>query len=197
MQNGAAGGGIGKRRHARAGNHGRAGPPAAPMAVKSGAPPADAPVVSGQFRFRLEQVLDHRARREDVARQELARAMAAVAVQQERAVTAQAQVNAGLARLRSLMGAPTELAALRAAHADLAVQRTRAAFEEATVERLAGVADERRAELVRASQDREAVGRLRERALERHRAEGMRRDAIAMDELALRRAARARGGAAA
>jgi flagellar FliJ protein len=153
--------------------------------------------VSGQFRFRLEQVLDHRARREDMVRQELAQAMAAVAAQQEKAVAAQAQVNAGLAHLRALMGTPTELAALRAAHADLAVQRARAAYEEATVDRLGEVADQRRAELVRASQDREAIGQLRERALERHRAEGLRLDAIAMDELALRRAARSGRGAAA
>lgn len=153
--------------------------------------------MSGQFRFRLEQVLDHRARREDVVRQELAQAMAAVAAQQEKAVVAQAQVAAGLAHLRALMGIPTELSALRAAHADLAVLRARGAYEEAMVDRLGEVADERRADLVRASQDREAIGRLKARALQRHRAEELRRDTIAMDELALRRAARARGGAAA
>jgi flagellar export protein FliJ len=153
--------------------------------------------VSGQFRFRLEQVLDHRARREDMARQELAQAMAAVAAQQQKAVAATARLDAALAQLRSLMGAPTELAALRGAHGDVAVLRARAAYEDATVERLGEVADERRADLVRASQDKEAIGRLRVRALERHRAEDLRRDAVAMDELALRRAARARGGAAA
>jgi flagellar export protein FliJ len=153
--------------------------------------------VSGQFRFRLEQVLDHRARREDMVRQELAQAMAAVAAQQQKAVAARARLDAGVAQLRALMGTPTELSALRAAHAGLAVLRARAAYEEATVERLGEVADERRADLVRASQDREAIGQLRARALERHRAEELRLDAIAMDELALRRAARARGGAAA
>jgi flagellar FliJ protein len=153
--------------------------------------------VSGVFKFRLEQVLDHRTRREDMVRQELAQAMAAVAAQQEKAVAAQAQVNAGLAHLRALMGTPTELAALRAAHADLAVLRARAAYEEATVDRLGEVADQRRAEVVRASQDKEAIGQLREKALERHRAEGLRQDAIAMDELALRRAARSGRGAAA
>jgi len=153
--------------------------------------------VSGRFTFRLEQVLDHRARREDMVRQELAQAMAAVAAQQERSVAAQAQLDAGLAQMRALMATPTELSALRAAHADLAVLRARAAYEEATVERLGEVADERRADLVRASQDKEAIGRLKARALERHHAEELRLDAMAMDELALRRAARDRGGAAA
>ena len=168
-----------------------------PTAVKDRVSRADAPGVSGQFKFRLEQVLDHRARREDMVRQELAQAMAAVAAQQEKAVAAQAQVDAGLAHLRALMGTPTELASLRSAHADLAVLRARAAYEEATVDRLGDVADERRAELVRASQDKEAIGQLKARALERHRTEELRQDAIAMDELALRRAARARRGAAA
>lgn len=168
-----------------------------PTAVKPGASGADASDVSGRFTFRLEQVLDHRAQREDMVRQELAQAMAAVAAQQEKAVAAQAQVAAGLAQLRALMGTPTELSALRSAHADLAVLRARAAYEEATVERLGEVADERRADLVRASQDKEAIGQLKERALERHRAEELRQDAIAMDELALRRAARSRRGAAA
>ena len=172
-------------------------PQGVPATVKLRAGRADAPGVSGQFKFRLEQVLDHRARREDMVRQELAQAMAAVAAQQEKAVAAQAQLDAGLAQLRALMGTPTELAALRAAHADLAVLRARAAYEQATVERLGDVADERRAELVQASQDKEAIGQLRARALERHRAEGLRQDAIAMDELAHRRAARARRGAAA
>ncbi len=110
---------------------------------------------------------------------------------------AQALLDAARGHLRALRGTPTELAALRAAHADLAILRARAAHEAATVERLGVVADERRAELVRASQEKEAIGQLKERALERHRAEELRLDAIRMDELALRRAARAHRGAAA
>lgn len=165
-----------------------------PTPVKPGRDGADGSEVSGQFKFRLEQVLDHRARTEDLVRQELAQAMAAVAAQQEKAVAARLQLEAGLGHLRSLMETPTELGALRSAHADLAILRARAAYEEATVDQLGAVADERRAELVRASQDKEAIGQLRAKALERHRAEDLRRDAIAMDELALRRAARARRG---
>ena len=168
-----------------------------PTVVKDRGGGADGPFVSGQFKFRLEQVLDHRARQEDMVRQELAQAMAAVAAQQERAVAAQALLDGGLAHMRALMGTPTELAALRAAHADLAILRARAAHEAATVDRLGEVADERRGDLVRASQDKEAIGQLRQRALERHRAEEHRQDAIQMDELALRRTARARRGAAA
>ncbi|CAN0515215.1 unnamed protein product, partial [Phaeothamnion confervicola] len=149
---------------------------------------ADRPRVSPPFRFRLEQVLDHRSRREDLMRQELAQAMAAVAAQQERAVAAQGAVATALAALRSLMGAPIELDALRAGHHGLSLLRSRAAHERSTVEGLEVVADERRADLVRASQEREALVQLRRTALERHRVEAQRLEGLELDELAGRRA---------
>ena len=125
-------------------------------------------------------------------RQELAQAMAAVAVQQERAVAAQGSVEAALGALRDLMAVPTELDALRAGHHGLALSRSRAAHERATVEQLEAVADERRADLVRASQERESLSQLRRTALERHRGEVLRAEGIELDEVAARRAARAR-----
>ena len=86
---------------ARAIHRNAAGWTLVPTTIKPAAGRADASVVSPQFKFRLEQVLEHRSRREDLVRQELAQAMAAVAVQQERAVAAQAQVEAGLAHFAS------------------------------------------------------------------------------------------------
>ena len=149
-----------------------------------------------RFKFRLEQVLDHRSRREDLMKQELAQAMAAVAAQQERAVAAERAAEESLAALRALMDQPVELDALRAGHAGLAVMRARAAHERATMESLAVVADERRADVVRASQEREALTQLRATALERHRVEGLRLEGIELDELAMRRARRRPGVAA-
>jgi len=149
-----------------------------------------------RFKFRLEQVLDHRTRREDLMKQELARAMAAVAVQQEKAVTAERAVESSLAELRALMDGSVELDRLRAGHDALALMRSRAAYERATVESLAVVADERRADLVRASQEREALTQLRATALERHRVEDLRVEGIELDELAMRRASRRPGVAA-
>ena len=87
-----------------------------------------------RFRFRLEQVLDHRTRREDLMKQELARAMAAVALQQEKAVTAERAVESALAEMRALMDGSVELDRLRAGHDALAMMRARAAHERATVE---------------------------------------------------------------
>lgn len=130
-------------------------------------------------------------------RQELARAMSAAAAQQERAVAAERAVEAGVAELRSAMGASMELHALRARHDDLALARARAAHERATAHQLEAVADERRAELVRASQDREALSQLRRTAQERHRADGRRHEAILLDELAARRVGLRQTGAAA
>ena len=145
-----------------------------------------------RFRFRLEQVLDHRARREDLARQELAHAVGAVATQQERVVAADADMERALMALRDLMGGAVELDALRAAHDALALTRSRARHERTTLSGLEAVADERRQDLIRASQQREALTQLRLRALERHRVAERHDEAITMDELAMRRTARAR-----
>jgi flagellar FliJ protein len=149
-----------------------------------------------RFKFRLEQVLDHRTRREDLMKQELARAMAAVALQQEKAVGAERAVESALVDLRALMDGTVELERLRAGHDALALMRARAVHERAMVESLAVVADERRADLVRASQEREALTQLRATALERHRVEGLRVEGIELDELAMRRASRRPGVAA-
>ena len=148
-----------------------------------------------RFRFRLEQVLDVRTRREDLARQELAHAMMAVAAQQERVVAADADMERELAGLREMMGGAVELDALRSAHDALALARSRARHERSTLSALGQVADERRDDLVRASQQREALSQLRLRALERHRVAERHDEAIEMDELAMRRTARARAAA--
>ncbi len=129
-------------------------------------------------------------------KQELAQAMAAVAAQQERAVAAERAVESSLAALRALLDETVELDRLRAGHEGLALMRARADHERATAEGLAVVADERRADLVRASQEREALTQLRATALERHRVEGLRLEGIELDELAMRRATRRPGVAA-
>jgi flagellar export protein FliJ len=162
--------------------------------VRPGA--ADVPGVSARFIFRLERVLDHRSRREELVRQELASAIAAVAAQQERSIAAQARADDELGHLRALMARSLPLAQLRAKHDDLALARLRARHEAGVVEQLETLADERRAELVRASQDREALVRLRKGAHERHRVELARVEADTLDELALRRHARGAGQAA-
>lgn len=124
------------------------------------------------LRPHLERVPDQRAPQEDLIRHELARAISAVAAQQERAVAAERAVERTLLALRQAMTGAGGLGSLRAGREDLASSRSRAADERAGVEALAVLADRRRAELVR---DGEGAG---------------------LDELAIRRAARRRGVAA-
>lgn len=123
--------------------------------------------------------------------------MAAVADQQIRAVRADRAVLAGLAALRGRGRGSIDLDALRAGHEELAVARRRAAHERSIVRHLEMVADERRAALVSAGQDREAIAPLRVRAPARRRGEGRRLEGVATDDLAVRRVRRRRFGAAA
>lgn len=140
--------------------------------------------MTARFRFRLQSVLDHRTRREELMQQELAQSLRALGAQQERAVAAERAVELELAALRGLMTGPIELHTLRQKHADLALARARAAHERAAADRLEAVAAERREELVGASRDRKAMDQLRETAHERHRREALRLEGIALDELA-------------
>lgn len=151
--------------------------------------------MSATFRFRLEPVLEHRTRREELVRRELGAALEAAAAQRDRAAAARAAAGDRLADLRRLMAGPLPLADLRARHQDLLLARGRAAHEHAVAGQLDAVAAERRADLVRAGQDREALARLRRSALGRHEAERARAEADTLDEIALARARRGARGA--
>lgn len=151
-----------------------------------------------RFRFRLEPVLEHRERQEELAQQELAQAIAAVAAQQELAVAADRAVDAQLNELRAMQsGGPLPLHELRLQHEALERARRIAAHEAAGVQALETVAVERRGEVIAASQAVEALEKLRERHKVRHTTEVDRRDAAQMDELALRAHRGGVGGAAA
>jgi flagellar protein FliJ len=143
--------------------------------------------VSARFRFRLEPVLDHRARREELAQQELSRALAALSAQEEVAVAAERRVGDELAALRALLAGPVPLLELRAAHDAVAHARRVAEHERAGADRLDAVALDRRADLMRASQEREALTKLRGRQQAAHEREVERREGALVDELAARR----------
>jgi flagellar export protein FliJ len=86
---------------------------------------------------------------------------------------------------------PIELLELRGLNDEVARTRRVLAHEREMVDRLERVAEERREELVRASRDREALDTLRTRALDAFRVEEGRREQVVLDELAMRRSARA------
>jgi flagellar FliJ protein len=153
-----------------------------------------------RFRFRLEPVLEHRERQEELAQQELAQSIAAVARQQEAVVAAERAVEAELEELRHLQtGGALPLHELRQQHEALDRARQMLAHEVASLEALEGVAIDRRSAVIAASQAVEALEKLKERYKTSHVAEVDRRDVALMDELALRThraGASARGNAA-
>jgi flagellar export protein FliJ len=150
--------------------------------------------VTARFVFRLEPVLELRERREELAQGELARAIGALAAQQEAAIAAEREVEARLAAMRGLQGGVVEIARLRAAHDGLQHARRVADHERQGVAHMEAVAADRQGDLVRASQDREALARLRRRQLADHEQESRRREAVVLDEIGLRRHMRARLG---
>jgi flagellar FliJ protein len=154
--------------------------------------------VAKPFRFRLEPVLDLRRRREELLQLELAQALRAFASQQERVVAAELALEAGVAEMRARAGGSASLLDLRSGHEEIGRLRRVMEYEREVAVQLEAVALERREALVAASQERETLVSLKDRAKRAHVAEEARRDQGEMDELATRRAARrARNGAAA
>lgn len=152
-----------------------------------------------KFKFRLDPVLAHRERQEDLARRELAQAIAAVAAQQELAVAAEREVEAQLETLRGTLqgGGAVPLHELRLHHEGLERARRIAEHEAAGVEALETVAVDRRGEAIEASQAVGALEKLKEQHRGRHLSSAERIDAALMDELALRARRSGVGGAAA
>lgn len=147
------------------------------------------------FRFRLEPVLDLRRRREELLQMELAQALRAFAAQQERAVAAQHALEAGVAALRERAAGSASLLDLRSGHEEIGRLRRIMEYEREVAVQMEAVALERREDLVRASQERETLVSLRDRAQREHVAEEARKEQGELDELATRRAARERSGA--
>lgn len=107
-------------------------------------------------------------------------------------MAAEASVQAELDELRGMMHDGAPLHAIRFKQEELAVARSRAQHEATSVGQLEEVAGDRRRELLGASQDREALDRLRDRQREAHRKEQLRVEEAEFDEIATGRAARRR-----
>lgn len=141
-----------------------------------------------KFSFRLEAVLDLRRRAEDEAERVLALAHGRVAEADARIAQMEAQWAATLTNVTPDTPFDERLAARRWCDV-LASQIERAQVERET---LAAIADHKRQELARATAERRAVEKLRERALAEHGAEMQRREQIALDESARTRYAATR-----
>lgn len=141
------------------------------------------------FRFRLERVRALRERREDLARQELARAHARLAGSQDRLRAVEHRLEQLRAEQRAASDATgavsaAELSARQAFVEHVETQRASGIHECSRDE--AAVAD-RSSELGHAARDRQMLERLRERQRAEHERELGRREGLVLDEIAIDR----------
>jgi flagellar protein FliJ len=144
------------------------------------------------FRFRLERIRALRERREDLAKQKLARAVSRLSSSQERLDAVDARLERARAYQRLAAGETTtvsagELLAQQALVEHVEAQRTVGVDELEHHE--AEVAD-RDAELGHAAREHQMLERLKERRRNEHERETMRRENNLLDELAMDRSRR-------
>ncbi len=139
------------------------------------------------FRFRLERVRNLRERREDVAKQELAAALARrLRCEQELEAAEQRMAHAREQQLdatNSLSSAGDLVA--RQAYLERTEQAHRATRED--LELRDSELSDRRDKLSEAARDREALERLKEHRRAEHEREMARIDGLALDEIAIHR----------
>jgi flagellar FliJ protein len=136
------------------------------------------------FAFSLERVREVRAHEEDKAREAFAASLSLRA--RGVALLADAQARAAAAREQAMTkNAPISGAALLSEQAWL--ERVQRSQEQAALEleRRDDELEQRRAELTSAGQRRQVLDRLKDRKRQAHQLEAARRDAVALDEVAL------------
>jgi len=139
------------------------------------------------FRFRLERVRALRERREEVAREELARAIVCSRRSREQLDGIEENLEQARREQRGALDTGAGGEQLRAHQAFLErVEREREAGESEMRRTEAEVAA-RGEDLGRASRDRQSLERLKERHRSEHLRELRRREALVMDQLAIER----------
>jgi flagellar export protein FliJ len=141
------------------------------------------------FRFRLERVRVLRERREDLARQELAKAITRLTSSQDRLRAVEERLERARAAQRDATSATSvvsaaELSARQAFAEHVETQHASGAHELARHE---AVVVERGSELGHAARDHQVLERLKERQQTEHDREVGRREGLALDEIALDR----------
>jgi len=150
-------------------------------------------VTGPSFRFRLERVRALRERREDLARQALAKAIVERSCSQDRLSTIEAHLEHARSEQRLTTGGATAGAATVSA---VELQAGQAFVERIEAQRLAGVGElahhehvvaDRDADLGQAAREREMLERLKERHRAEHLRAAQRREGNALDEIAIDR----------
>ena len=141
-------------------------------------------VSNPSFVFSLERVREVRAHEEDMAREAFAASLSLRA--RGVALLADAQARAAAAREQAVAEtSPRSGAALISAQAWL--ERVQRSQEQAAMEldRRSAELEQRRADLTSAGQRRQVLERLKDRKRQAHQLETVRREAIALDEVAI------------
>ena len=141
-------------------------------------------VSNPSFVFSLERVREVRAHEEDMAREAFAASLSLRA--RGVALLADAQARAAAAREQAVAETtPRSGAALISAQAWL--ERVQRSQEQAALEldRRSDELEQRRAALASAGQRRQVLERLKDRKRQAHQVESIRREAVALDEIAL------------
>jgi flagellar protein FliJ len=141
-------------------------------------------VSNPSFVFSLERVREVRAHEEDMAREAFAASLSLRA--RGVALLADAQARAAAAREQAVAEtSPRSGAALISAQAWL--ERVQRSQEQAAMEldRRSAELEQRRAALTSAGQRRQVLERLKDRKRQAHNLETMRREAVALDEVAM------------
>jgi flagellar FliJ protein len=141
-------------------------------------------VSNPSFVFSLERVREVRAHEEDMAREAFAASLSLRA--RGVALLVDAQARAAAAREQAIAETtPRSGAALISAQAWL--ERVQRSQEQAALEldRRSDELEQRRVALASAGQRRQVLERLKDRKRQAHRVETVRRDAVALDEIAL------------
>jgi flagellar protein FliJ len=141
-------------------------------------------VSNPSFVFSLERVREVRAHEEDMAREAFAASLSLRA--RGVALLADAQARAAAAREQAIAETtPRSGAALISAQAWL--ERVQRSQEQAALEldRRSDELEQRRVALACAGQRRQVLERLKDRKRQAHRVETVRRDAVALDEIAM------------
>jgi flagellar FliJ protein len=141
------------------------------------------------FRFRLERVRALRARKEELAQQELARSISALSHSQDRLRAIEAHLERARSdqMLAASGSAPVSAAELMASQAfveRVESQRNTGARE---IEHHEAQVAHRDAELGLAAREHQMLERLKERHHAQHRRESERRESATLDEIALER----------
>jgi flagellar FliJ protein len=141
------------------------------------------------FRFRLERVRALRERREDLAREELAKAVSRMSGSQSRLDAVDARLERVLADQRVATSAASTVDAeeLRARQAFVERIETQRVSEALELRRCEADVAERDSELGEAAREHRMLERLKERQHAEHDREAVRREGIVLDEIAIDR----------